>query len=308
MAAEKKTTVIPFEKLAGWRPARAAYGVAGWPVAHSLSPVMQAAGLAAMGVEADYFAFEVRPEGLEEALKLMQGAGVRGLNLTVPHKAAAVALVDELSEEARQAGVVNTLVFGEDGRRIGHNTDARGFSRALREEFRIPLLELRVLLLGAGGAARAIAFQAARERAERIVIANRTIGRAQDLAREIAPMYLDDKLERQSARLRVVGLDAAALAAEVDQVDLIVNATSLGLRAGEPPPIPAHLIRPHHLIYDAIYNPARTPLIDTAAEAGARACNGLSMLLHQGALSLEIWLGRAAPVEAMRRALWKAAR
>jgi shikimate dehydrogenase len=307
VVAEKKMTVIPFEKLAGWRPARAAYGVAGWPVAHSLSPAMQAAGLEAMGVEADYFAFEVRPEDLEGALKLLQGAGVRGLNLTVPHKAAAAKLVDELSEEARQIGVVNTLVFGDDGRRIGHNTDARGFSRALREEFRMPLSELRVLLLGAGGAARAIALQAARERAERIVIANRTIERAQELARQIAPMYLDDKLERQSARLRAVGLDAAALAAEVEQVDLIVNATSLGLRAGDAPPVPGHLLRPHHLIYDTIYNPARTPLIEAAVEAGARACNGLSMLLHQGALSIEIWLGRAAPVEVMRRALWKAA-
>lgn len=305
MKAENR--VIRMEGLKGWRPARATYGVVGWPVAHSLSPPMHAAALESLGVGADYLAFEVGPEDLAVALGLMGQAGVLGLNLTVPHKAPAVGMVDELSEEARLAGAVNTLIFGEGGRRAGHNTDARGFSRAIREEFQLPLSELKVLILGAGGAGRAIALQAARERAERIVVANRTLARAESLAREIAPIYLDDKLVGQAARLRAISLDAAALAAEVDGVDLIVNATSVGLRAGDPSPLPAHLLRPHHLVYDTIYNPARTPLLEAALEVGARGANGLSMLLHQGALSLETWLGRPAPVDVMRRALRRAA-
>lgn len=298
---------IAFKDLAGWRPKRDAYGVVGWPVAHSLSPVMQAAALEAMGAAADYFAFEARPEELATALGLLRKSGVRGLNLTVPHKGPAAGMMDELSEEARLIGAVNTVAFGEGGRCVGHNTDARGFSRAVKDEFRMPLSELKVLVLGAGGAGRAVAFQAARERAERIVIANRTIERAEALAREVAPIYLDEKLVGQSERLRAVALDAEVLAGEIEQVDLIVNATTLGLRAGDPVPLPAHLLRPHHLVYDAIYNPARTPLMEAAVEAGARAANGLSMLLHQGALSLEVWLGRPAPVDAMRRVLRKAA-
>lgn len=299
--------VIRMEDLKGWRPARATYGVAGWPVVHSLSPVMHVEAFGSLGVEADYVAFEVGPDDLEGALDLMGRAGVRGLNLTVPHKAPAVGLVGEISEEARLAGAVNTLVFAEGGRRAGHNTDARGFARAIREEFRMPLSELKVLILGAGGAGRAIALQAARERAERIIIANRTVARAEALARDIAPIFLDDKLEGQAARLRAVPLGGAALEAEADGVDLIVNATSVGLRPGDPSPMPAHLFRPHHLVYDTIYSPARTPLIEAALEAGARGANGLSMLLHQGALSLEIWLGRQAPLDAMRRALRRAA-
>ena len=138
------------------------------------------------------------------------------MNITVPHKAPASDLMDALSDEARQARAVNVLVFGEDGRSTGHNTDSRGFSRAIREEFQLPLSELKVLILGAGGAGRAIAFQAARERAERIVIANRTIENARALARDIEAIYLDDKLEGQAARLRATSLDETALAAEVD--------------------------------------------------------------------------------------------
>lgn len=299
--------VISFKDLAGWKPERATYGVVGSPVAHSLSPQMHHAALSAMGVEADYLAFELKSEELKGGLAALSRAGVRGLNITVPHKAPASDLMDALSDEARQARAVNVLVFGEDGRSTGHNTDSRGFSRAIREEFQLPLSELKVLILGAGGAGRAIAFQAARERAERIVIANRTIENARALARDIEAIYLDDKLEGQAARLRATSLDETALAAEVDGVDLIINATSVGLRPGEPPPMAPHLLRPHHLVYDTIYNPARTPLLEAAREAGARGANGLSMLLHQGVLSLELWLGRSVPIEVMRRALRKAA-
>lgn len=299
--------VISFKELADWRPSRTTYGVVGSPVAHSFSPVMHTAAMSAMGVEADYLAFEVSPADLKAALDLLGRAGVRGLNMTVPHKAPAVELVDELSDEAKLVRAVNVLVFAKEGRRIGHNTDARGFSRAIREEFQLPLSELKVMILGAGGAGRAVALQAARERAERIVIANRTFEKAEALVREIAPSYLDDKLEGQAARLRALPLETAALASEVDGVDLIVNTTSVGLAPGDPSPLAAHLIRPHHLIYDTIYSPARTPLLEAAGETGARGANGLSMLLHQGVLSLELWLGRPGPVDVMRRALRRAA-
>jgi shikimate dehydrogenase len=295
-------SVITIEQLASWQPTRTTYGVVGFPVAHSRSPAMHQAALNHLKLDADYLAFEVPPERLGEALPLWSAKGVAGLNLTIPHKQLVLGMVAELSDEVREIGAANTLVNTTTGW-SGHNTDGRGFSKAVREIFRYSLRELRVLVLGAGGAARAIALQCAREGADRVVIANRTEDKATALADEIARKFTTEKLAGQVARFRGIALSSPHLAAELDTIDLIVNATSVGLKSGDPSPLPTHLLQPHHLVYDTIYAPSVTPLMRAAIEAGARAENGLGMLLHQGALSFELWTGQAAPLDVMRAAL-----
>ena len=185
----------------------------------------------------------------------------------------------------------------------GFNTDGRGFARAIREEFSVDLRDLRVLVLGAGGAARAIAFQCARENCERLVIANRTFAKATALADELRDFFTGPRVLGPVARLQAVAWEEAAFRFQIANVDLIVNATPLGLNHTDAAPIPARLLAPHLMIYDTVYAKQHTPFVSAAMEAGARAANGLSMLLHQGALAFEIWFGREAPIDVMRAAL-----
>jgi shikimate dehydrogenase len=277
-------------------------GVLGYPVAHSLSPQMQNAALEKSKLEMRYARFEIAPEELQAAFALLPGSDFVGVNLTVPHKIAALALVDEADESARQIGAVNTIKVEREKLR-GFNTDGKGFSRAIREEFSVDLRDLRVLLLGAGGAARAIAFQCAKENCERLVIANRNLENAKRLADELRAFFAGPRVLGPVARLQAVDLDEAALRFQIANADLVVNATPLGLHRGDPAPIPARLLAPHLMVYDTVYGSSPTAFVSNAIEAGARAANGLSMLLHQGALAFEIWFDRAAPLDAMRKAL-----
>jgi shikimate dehydrogenase len=224
------------------------------------------------------------------------------VNLTVPHKIAALKLVDEVDETARQVGAVNTIKI-DDGKLRGFNTDGKGFSRAIREEFSVDLRDLRVLILGAGGAARAIALQCAKENCERLVIANRDFEKAKQLSDELRPFFAEARVLGPVARLQAIALDEKVLRFQIANVDLVVNATALGLSRGDPAPISARLLAPHLMIYDTIYSSNQTAFVSAAIEAGARAVNGLSMLLHQGALAFEIWFNQKAPLDAMRAAL-----
>jgi shikimate dehydrogenase len=185
----------------------------------------------------------------------------------------------------------------------GFNTDGKGFSRAIREEFSVDLRDLRIMILGAGGAARAIALQCARESSERLVIANRTFDKAKKLADDLRDFFAGPKVLGPVARLQAIAWEESAFRFQIANVDLVVNATPLGLNRGDPSPIPARLLAPHLMVYDTIYSAERTPLVSAALEAGARGANGLSMLLHQGALAFEIWFQREAPIEVMRKAL-----
>ncbi|HMJ05987.1 MAG TPA: saccharopine dehydrogenase NADP-binding domain-containing protein, partial [Chthoniobacterales bacterium] len=187
---------------------------------------------------------------------------------------------------------------------IGSNTDGPGFARAIRSEFSVDLRDLRVLLLGAGGGAgRAIAWQCAREGCERLVLVNRTLEKAEELAAELKSAFIDARVSAPVARLEVIPLEERALRFQIANVDLVVNASSLGLRRSDPPPLPASVLAPHLMVYDLVYASTRTALLAAAADAGARGTNGLSMLLQQGALSFEEWFDREAPIEAMRLAL-----
>ena len=277
-------------------------GVLGYPVAHSLSPQMQNAALEKSGLEMRYARFEITPEELQAALELLPALDFIGVNLTVPHKITAFALMNEVDESAQLVGAVNTIKV-EAERLRGFNTDGIGFSRAIREEFSVDLRDLRVLLLGAGGAARAIAFQCAKENCERLVIANRDSEKATGLAAELRAFFTGPRVLGPVPRLQAIDWDEAALRFQIANADLVVNATPLGLNRGDPPPIPARLLEPHLMIYDTVYASGPTGFVTGAIGAGARAANGRSMLLHQGAGAFEIWFDRAAPIDAMRTAL-----
>jgi shikimate dehydrogenase len=276
--------------------------VIGHPVAHSLSPEMQNAAMKEAKIAMQYARFEIAPDELKPALELMAEREFAGVNLTVPHKVAALALVEEVDDGAREVGAINTIKC-EAGRLRGFNTDGGGFARAIREEFAVDLRDLRVLLLGAGGAARAIAWQCAKENCERLVVANRDAGKGAALVEQLRPFFAGPRVLGPVARLQSIALDEPALCFQIANSDLVVNATPLGLNRNDPLPIPVRLLEPHLMIYDTVYSSRPTVFVSGAIESGARAANGLSMLLHQGALAFEIWFDRPAPIEAMRKAL-----
>jgi shikimate dehydrogenase len=267
------------------------------------NPALQAAG-----IPAAYARLHILPDELPEALRLLPQRDFIGTNITIPHKAAALALMDEVDPQARRAGGVNTVVV-EGEKLIGFSTDGPGLVRAIRADFGFDLRDLRVLILGAGGGAgRAIATQCAIDGCERLVLVNRTFERAQSLAAELSPALRETRSTGPMTRLEAIPWESAALARQLAHIDLIINATPLGMASAaaefrQVSPIPASLLRPNHLVYDTVYTSGRTPLLLAADEAGARGSDGLSMLLHQGALSFEIWFGRPAPLEVMRAAL-----
>lgn len=277
-------------------------GILGDPIEHSLSPQMQNAALRHYEIAMQYAVFQIRPTELPEALSLARQNDFLGLNLTVPHKIAAVSLVDKCDEVANKIGAINTVRI-DNSEMIGFNTDATGFSRAVREKFSVDLRDLRVLLLGAGGAARAIAWQCALESSERLVVANRDVEKAKTLAEQLRSEFAGPRVLGPVARVEAVSLSDDSLRFQIANADLLVNATNVGLSPTDPSPIAAHLLAPHLFVFDTVYRDGKTALVRAAEGAGARACDGLAMLLHQGASAFEIWFDRAAPVEIMRQTL-----
>ncbi|MEI7863972.1 MAG: shikimate dehydrogenase [Chthoniobacterales bacterium] len=288
-------------------PPEVRLAVLGSPVTHSLSPAMHNAGLEALGESFRYAKIDCPPECLAEAVELARKANFLGLNLTIPHKFEALGLCTELDDTSRQLGAVNTLLF--DGRRVvGFNTDGPGLVRAIREVFSIDLRDLRVMILGAGGGAGSAAvLQCALEKCPHLVLVNRTEAKARDLAKKASELLRSDRLEGPEDRVQVIPYTESALREQLARTDLVINATSMGMKSADPRLVPAQLLTPDLMVFDMIYRPPLTHLLEDAQNAGARTANGLSMLLHQGALSLEIWLNRPAPLDAMRSALAKLA-
>jgi shikimate dehydrogenase len=284
--------------------------VYGYPVKHSASPAMQNAGLAALGLNWRYLAFEMDPDNLRAAIQGAQAMNFVGLNLTVPHKLLAVDMVDVLDESAQAWGAVNTILFeGRDERGAwrplrelaevpretrshGFNTDAEAITRALHEDLGLELSGAKILLLGAGGAGRTVALKLASEHLAELFLVNRTRSKAEAVAQEIR--------QRHSGLKVTIGYPTGP-------VDLVLNATSLGLKASDPLPCDEKQFALRHAgaVYDMVYRPAETALLQAAKAAGCRTANGLGMLLYQGAKALELWSGQTAPVEIMRRALEK---
>ena len=278
-------------------------GVFGDPVAHSLSPQLHNAALRAFEINMQYARFHIRATELRSALRFVRELDFVGINLTVPHKTAGLMQIDVADESASHCGAVNTVRL-HDEKLIGSNTDAEGFSRAVRSEFSIDLRDLRVMILGAGGGTgHAIAWQCALENCERLVLVNRTPAKASAIVERLRRFFAEARVLGPAARLEAVRWDETAIRAQLADIDLIVNATPLGMNPSDPAPIPARLLAPHHIVFDCVYRPSKTALLRAADEAGARGANGLSMLLHQGALSFSIWFNREAPLAAMRAAL-----
>ena len=278
-------------------------GVFGDPVAHSLSPDMQNAALRACEINAQYARFHIRANELRSALRFLRNLDFVGVNLTVPHKIAGFAQIDEADESASRVGAVNTIRL-RDKKLVGSNTDGEGFLRAIRAEFSVDVRDLRVMIIGAGGGTgRAIAWQCALENCERLVLVNRTLEKAIALAGQLRPFFSGPRVLGPTARLEGVAWEESAIRMQLADIDLIVNATPLGMNPSDPAPIPTRLLAPHHMIFDCVYGASKTALLRAAEEAGSRGVNGLSMLLYQGARSFSIWFDREPPIDAMRKAL-----
>ena len=272
--------------------------VIGCPIKHSASPQMHQAALDEAGIDLQYIRVEVEPDQVDSCFSEMERLGFIGCNVTVPHKLEAMALCDELTDDAKSLGAANTIHF-KQGKRIGHNSDGPGIARAVLEDFGKSLTELRVLILGAGGGAgRAIATQCAREGAPAIYLSNRTVEKLDPIAKSLT--------EEHGAKLvYTLSTNETELVTAASRVDLIINSTSLGLKQGDALPLPAAALSAQHMVYDAVYDPPVTPLLAEANKLGAKTSNGLSMLLHQGAISFTFWLGQEPCIAAMRRGLGK---
>jgi shikimate dehydrogenase len=259
--------------------------VIGWPVSHSLSPTIHNSAFIATDMDWVYVPLPVPPGELAAAMDGLRALGFAGANVTMPHKDEAALLADVRSEEAERLAAVNTLVIGPDGI-AGHNTDAPGFDRFLRRDAGFDPNGRSALLFGAGGAARACALALAGGGLDRLAVALRDPSRI---------AVLEAALSGTGTRVTVIDFDDAAGA----DVDLVINATPLGLR-GEDLPLPP--LRPDMLAVDLLYRPRVTPLLAAARSAGAAAFGGLGLLLHQAALSFELWTGAAPPLEVMSAA------
>ena len=266
------------------------YAVLGDPISHSMSPAMHNAAFGALGMPCTYHAFRVRPSDLKDAIYGAKALGFGGLNLTIPLKEEALKYV-EPDPIAARIGAVNTIDFA-DGI-TGHNTDGIGAMRAL-EDAGVPVAGRNVLIIGAGGAARAIAFQFGYSGGE-IVIANRTKERADRLARDVS-IGLSELGKTPS--IESIGL--GAIPEKIADADILINATSVGMHPDvDATPVPAGLLRPGLAVFDIVYNPRRTRLLLEAEQKGATVIGGVWMLVHQGAEAFSIWTGRKPPVDAM---------
>ncbi|MCE5256729.1 MAG: shikimate dehydrogenase, partial [Spirochaetaceae bacterium] len=266
-------------------------GVFGHPVNENPTVVMQEAAFREMGLNWRYLTVEVLPEDLADAMRGVKAFGMRGINLTIPHKIAVMQYLDTIADDARLIGAVNTVV-NRDGSLHGENTDGKGFITSLIEDGKVSIAGKRIMLLGAGGAARSIAVELALRGAGGITIVNRGRERGEELAQNIAA--------HTKCKTGYVAWDGVLQIPET--VDILINATSIGLfpNIDDKPSVDYETIRPGMTVCDVIPNPPRTPFLKEAARRGATTIDGLGMLVNQGAIGFKLWTGLDAPVEVMR--------
>ncbi|MFA5389337.1 MAG: shikimate dehydrogenase [Candidatus Omnitrophota bacterium] len=269
------------------------YGVIGWPVKHSLSPAMHNAAFKALGINAEYRQFEVKPEELEDFI--LNRKDVAGFNITVPHKEKSIAFLDSIDPLARSIGAVNTVVIKEE-KLTGYNTDSYGFIAALKEDIDFDIKGKTVFVLGSGGASRAVSFALASSGAKKIILTDLFLDKVKLLSENVKKFY-------PACEITIAGSKKIYMEKDLGGADLLVNATPIGLKKDDPLLFDKSAFKKGMSVYDLVYNPERTKLVEAAGNAGLRASGGLGMLLHQGAKSFEFWTGGKAPVEIMRAAL-----
>jgi shikimate dehydrogenase len=279
--------------------AKLTYGIIGYPIKHSLSPYMQAAAFKALGIDAEYKAFEVAPSDVGSFMKSAAVKAISGFNVTIPHKIAAKDYLlhyGHLDETAKKLGAVNTVNITSDSMK-GYNTDGPGFYRSLQEELKFEPEGKNVFILGAGGAARAVAMYLG-DGPRRIRVYDVDAAKKEDLRAHYREYYDPEKFET---------VDEADIKVAIEQSQLLVNATPMGMKEGDPMPVDKSMLHPGLYVYDLVYN-RQTELVREAARMKLHATTGLGMLLYQGAIAFEIWTGKKAPVDVMRRALKDALR
>ena len=270
-------------------------GLFGYPVRHTLSPVFQNAAFQAKKLNYVYLPFEVAPSGLEAALKSLPSLGIAGVNVTIPHKESVLPYLSGASNEAMIVGAVNTISV-VNGKLVGYNTDGYGFVTALKENLKTTLKGKNVMLLGGGGGARSVAAKSILEGAGKVYIG--------DILNEKGTKLISDlKKVFPRAEIDSYKMEKSELREVLGEVDILINATPVGMKKEDPLLVNPEWLRKSLLVFDLIYNPFETKLLKAAKKRGCRCCNGLGMLVHQGARSFEIWTGKKAPVKVMKNAL-----
>lgn len=270
-------------------------GLIGYPLGHSVSPAMHNSAFTVLGLDFEYVPFEIESRDLLEGVNGLRALHVAGFNVTVPYKEKIISLLDEVTEVARVIGAVNT-VLNQDGRLIGYNTDGAGFIASLKEDAKTDPKDKNVVVLGAGGASRAICVMLAENKVNSLTLADLDEDRAQDLAAYVNS-YFGTKVKSLPAK-------SAELPKAIKKADILVNCTPIGMRPKiDQSPLPKNTkLSAKTLVYDLVYNPQETKLLKEAKAAGCKTCSGLGMLVRQGSLAFTIWTGEEAPVNIMSKA------
>jgi len=278
-------------------------GIIGYPLKHSISPYFQQAALDYYHLDIHYEAWETSPEKLQDAVDNLRKPQNLGANVTVPYKETVLPLLDEVDDLASSIGAVNTIAK-RDNRLLGFNTDSYGFIEALYKEGHFEPEGKQIVILGAGGAARAVSFALVRQKANSLLIINRTLERAEALADSLKCYIKDSSLSPEELKSKVTALSWQSLYSgkTLEHCHLIVNCTTIGMKYSSQErqsPLSAELIPKNVLVYDLVYNPRETPLLQLARNVGANILSGLAMLVYQGAASFELWTGKKAPIDIM---------
>jgi len=268
-------------------------GIFGDPVEQTLSPPMHNAAFKALALDMVYVPFHVTPENLRSAIDAIRSMDILGINITIPHKQSVMEFIDEVDDQARLIGSVNTIV-NRDGLLTGYNTDGQGYLMSLTNDTGFDVHDNSVVILGAGGTARSIAYNLLKAKASRVLIANRTVEKAEALRNDLREIFPDAHIDAR-------GL---SISPELSQADLLVNTTSLGMmgKGGDKSPVDLSTLPPSAIVSDIVFKPLHTPLLIEAEARGHKVHTGLGMLVCQGALGFELWTGREAPVELMYKA------
>ncbi len=270
-------------------------GIFGYPIKHTLSPAMQNAAIRKLGLDMIYVPWEVKPGALKVALDGVRAMGIRGINLTIPHKEEALKYLDEISDEVRIIGAANTVV-NNNGVLTGHNTDGRGLLLSLKESHQFSPSGKSAVIIGAGGAARGIAASLALSGTSKILIANRTAEKATTLAKELSGKI-------SAATFLPTGLDSDEIKAFLPKADILINASSAGMNGENDLDLPINLLPVDAIVADIVYKPLETTLLSKARKLGLKREDGLGMLACQGAMGFELWTGKSPPTAMMKKTL-----